>query len=57
MADGIMGFIAGAIFSALIVFILTADAMDSHWMIKVAGHGYAHFDKDSTWHWNDEASK
>jgi hypothetical protein len=55
MNDYIVVFFITAIVCSAAAIAITAGITSESWRVEAVGHGYAHFDKNSVWHWNDEA--
>lgn len=52
--DIVGGFIFGAFLGAIVSMVMTSSNEQDYWKVEALSHGYAHYDKDHTFHWNDE---
>lgn len=59
MSDGdgqliFFGFVLGAFISAIVMFAWTNSATNDSWKVEAVAHGYAHYELDHSFHWNNE---
>ena len=57
MEEFLFGIIIGAAVAVCVVGLSTNFLTNESWLVESVAHGYAHFDKDHSWHWNDEVPK
>ena len=53
MGDAIFGGIIGLVVGFIMAGFMLSHS-ESQWEITSVAHGYAHYNIDNSWHWNNE---
>jgi hypothetical protein len=51
--DLVVALMFGALLGCLVTGVTVGAVLTESWHVEAVGHGYAHFNADHTWNWND----